>query len=52
VVLTPHIAGSLGSECRRMGRLVVDELRPYVAGESLEFEITRPETMDPKMEEE
>jgi hypothetical protein len=30
----------------------VDELRPYVAGESLEFEITRPETMDPKMEEE
>jgi phosphoglycerate dehydrogenase-like enzyme len=40
-VLTPHIAGSLGSECRRMGRLVVDELRWYVAGESLEFEITR-----------
>jgi Protein of unknown function (DUF993) len=25
----PHIAGSLGSECRRMGRLVVDELRRY-----------------------
>jgi hypothetical protein len=24
-----------------MGRLVVDELRRYVAGESLEFEITR-----------
>jgi phosphoglycerate dehydrogenase-like enzyme len=40
-MLTPHIAGSLGSECRRMGRLVVNELRRYVAGESLEFEITR-----------
>jgi phosphoglycerate dehydrogenase-like enzyme len=41
VVLTPHIAGSLGGECRRMGRLVVDELRQYVAGEPLEYEITR-----------
>jgi phosphoglycerate dehydrogenase-like enzyme len=41
VVLTPHIAGSLGSECRRMGRLVVDELRRYAAGEPLEYEITR-----------
>ena len=41
VVLTPHIAGSLGSECRRMGRLVVDELRRYVAGEPQEHEITR-----------
>ena len=41
VVLTPHIAGSLGSECRRMGRLVVDELRRYVAGEPLKHEITR-----------
>ncbi len=41
VVLTPHIAGSLGSECRRMGRLVVDELRRYVVGEPLEYEITR-----------
>jgi hypothetical protein len=41
VVLTPHIAGSLGRECRRMGRLVVDELRRYVAGEPLEYEINR-----------
>jgi phosphoglycerate dehydrogenase-like enzyme len=41
VVLTPHIAGSLGNECRRMGRLVVDELRGYVAGEPLKHEITR-----------
>jgi phosphoglycerate dehydrogenase-like enzyme len=41
VVLTPHIAGPLGNECRRMGRLVVDELRRYVAGEPLKHEITR-----------
>jgi len=41
VALTPHIAGSLGRECRRMGRLVVDELRRYVAGEPLRHEITR-----------
>ena len=41
VVLTPHIAGSLGRECRRMGRLVVDELRRYVTGEPLQHEITR-----------
>jgi phosphoglycerate dehydrogenase-like enzyme len=40
VVLTPHIAGSLGRECRRMGHLVVDELRRYVAGEPLRYEIT------------
>ena len=41
VVLTPHIAGSQGGECRRMGRLIVEELRRYVAGEPLEHEITR-----------
>jgi len=41
VVLTSHIAGSQGNECRRMGRLVVDELRRYVAGEPLQHEITR-----------
>jgi phosphoglycerate dehydrogenase-like enzyme len=32
-VLTPHIAGSLGNEIRRMGRLAVDELERYVHGE-------------------
>lgn len=41
VMLMPHIAGSQGNECRRMGRLVVDELRRYVAGLPLEHEITR-----------
>jgi phosphoglycerate dehydrogenase-like enzyme len=41
VVLTPHIAGSLSHECRRMGRYMVEELRRYLAGEPLCWEITR-----------
>lgn len=41
VVLTPHIAGSLYNECRRMGGYMVDELRRYLAGEQLVWEITR-----------
>lgn len=41
VVLTPHIAGSMAGECRRMGRIVVDELRRYVRGEPLQWQISR-----------
>jgi len=41
VVLTPHIAGSMDGECRRMGRTMVEELRRYLAGEPLQWEITR-----------
>jgi phosphoglycerate dehydrogenase-like enzyme len=40
VVLTPHIAGSVGTECRRMGRYMVDELRRYLCGEPLRFAVT------------
>ncbi|MCC5839374.1 MAG: hydroxyacid dehydrogenase [Opitutales bacterium] len=39
VVLTPHIAGSKGPECNRMGQAMVEELRRYLAGESLNHEI-------------
>ena len=39
VVLTPHIAGSMGVECRRMGQTMADELRRYLAGEPLRHEI-------------
>jgi phosphoglycerate dehydrogenase-like enzyme len=39
VVLTPHIAGSVGRECRRMGRYMVEELRRYVAGQPLRWKI-------------
>ena len=41
VVLTPHIAGSMDQECRRMGRYAVDELARYVAGEPLQWAISR-----------
>ena len=39
VVVTPHIAGSLGPECRRMGRFMIAEARRYLAGESLQGEV-------------
>jgi phosphoglycerate dehydrogenase-like enzyme len=41
VVITPHIAGSLDNECRRMGRLTVDELRRFLNGEALYWSIGR-----------
>jgi phosphoglycerate dehydrogenase-like enzyme len=37
VVLTPHIAGSLGGELHRMGENAVDEVRRFVAGEPFRF---------------
>lgn len=39
VMLTPHIAGSLGSECRRMGKLMIEELDRFLAGKPLRHEI-------------
>jgi phosphoglycerate dehydrogenase-like enzyme len=39
VVLTPHIAGSLGNEVSRMGDLAVTEVRRFLAGEPLGHEI-------------
>ena len=41
VTRTPHIAGSQGLECRRMGRFMVDELDRYLRGESLVGGISR-----------
>lgn len=40
VVLTPHIAGSLNQECRRMGRYAVEECRRYLRGEKLHWQVT------------
>ncbi len=40
VILTPHIAGSIDGECARMGEYMLDELRRYLAGEPLKFEVT------------
>jgi phosphoglycerate dehydrogenase-like enzyme len=39
VVLTPHIAGSLGTEISRMGDLAVAEVRRFLAGEPLRHEV-------------
>jgi phosphoglycerate dehydrogenase-like enzyme len=40
VVLTPHIAGSAGHECRRMGRYMVEELERFIAGKPLKWQVT------------
>ena len=39
VVLTPHIAGSLGTEISRMGDLAVAEVRRFLVGEPLHHEV-------------
>lgn len=41
VTLTPHIAGSLGTEQLRLGQTMVAELRRFLAGEPLKHAITR-----------
>jgi phosphoglycerate dehydrogenase-like enzyme len=41
VVMTPHIAGCNGPECRRLGSSSVDELMRYVQGKPLQHAITR-----------
>ncbi|MGC4030781.1 MAG: hydroxyacid dehydrogenase [Tepidisphaeraceae bacterium] len=41
IFLTPHVAGSTGGECARMGRYMVDELRRYIAGEPLKWAVSR-----------
>ncbi len=43
VVLTHHIAGSMHAECRRMGRYMINELERYLAGEPLQWAISREE---------
>ena len=39
LVVTPHIAGSLGPECRRMGQFMIAEVQRYLAGERLLGEV-------------
>jgi phosphoglycerate dehydrogenase-like enzyme len=45
VFLTPHIAGSLGPECRRMGRAMIEEFHRYASGAPLRYAITTPEQL-------
>jgi phosphoglycerate dehydrogenase-like enzyme len=39
VILTPHMAGSTGVECRRMGSYMVEELGRFLRGEPLRHEM-------------
>ncbi len=39
VFMTPHIAGSLGDEVRRMGVFMADELERFLHGEDLRYEV-------------
>lgn len=41
VRLTPHIAGSMNNECRRMARAMAEECERYLTGQPLQFELTR-----------
>ena len=41
VTLMPRIAGTLGRERRRLGQMMDDELRRFVAGERPRHELTR-----------
>lgn len=40
IILTPHIAGSMSGEVRRMSELMIDELEAYLSGKELKYEIT------------
>jgi len=41
VVYTPHIAGSLDEECRRMGQLMIDEFERWNRGEPMKWALTK-----------
>ncbi|QYM78884.1 hydroxyacid dehydrogenase [Horticoccus luteus] len=45
VLLTPHLAGSVGDECRRMGWAMVGEFGRFVRGEPLHFSVTRDQAL-------
>lgn len=41
VTVTSHIAGSHGRDCQRMGHYMVEEVRNYLAGRPLRWQVTR-----------
>ena len=45
VVLTPHIAGSMGPECKRMGAYMVEEMDRFLAGKPMKWQITREQSL-------
>ena len=40
VFLTPHIAGSSGEECKRMGKYMEEEARRFINGEPLKYSVS------------
>lgn len=40
VIITPHIAGSISNECRRMADYMIDEFERVISGEPAKHEIT------------
>jgi len=40
VFLTPHIAGSAGNECHRMGKYMIEEARKVESGEATRWEVS------------
>ncbi len=42
VILTPHMAGSAGDECHRMGQYMAEEAARCLGGESLRYAVTLP----------
>lgn len=41
-VITPHIAGSMGSECHRMTEAMIEDFRRWMNGELLQHEVRKP----------
>ncbi|WP_186577261.1 hydroxyacid dehydrogenase [Aquibacillus kalidii] len=41
VVLTPHLAGSEGDECGRMGYYMLEEFKRYLNGEPLQWQVKK-----------
>ena len=41
VLLTPHVAGSMENECRRMGQYAINDCRRWLAGEPMAYQIDK-----------
>ncbi|MCX5663043.1 MAG: hydroxyacid dehydrogenase [Planctomycetota bacterium] len=41
VTLTPHIAGAVGPECRRLGRYMIEELDRWLVGQPLRWQVSK-----------
>jgi len=41
VLLTPHIAGATAQARVRQGQFAVDEIRRFLSGDELQYEVTR-----------